>query len=68
MNNELQASDMIQSLQTLISDLAYQVAYRDAIIKLKEKQIQELQSQVLYYERKQEEAEMEVKIPDDEVR
>ena len=42
MNNEIQVMDIIESLKEQIAELAYQVAYRDGVIKSQERQIEEL--------------------------
>lgn len=45
-DNTIQAMDIVHSLKEMIADQAYQIAYRDAIIKAYEKQIIELQAQL----------------------
>lgn len=42
MNNEIQVMDIIESLKEQIAELAYQVSYKDGIIKSQERQIEEL--------------------------
>ena len=46
MNDTIQAMDIINSLKEMIADQAYQIAYRDAAIKVYEKQIAALQAQL----------------------
>lgn len=42
MNNEIQVMDIIESLKEQIAELAYQVSYKDGVIKSQERQIEEL--------------------------
>ena len=42
MNNEIQIADIIDSLKEQIANMAYQLAYKDGIIKSQEKQREEL--------------------------
>lgn len=42
MNNDIQVMDIIESLKEQIAELAYQVSYRDGVIKSQERQIEEL--------------------------
>lgn len=51
MNNEIQAMDVVESLKELIADLSYQVAYRDAVIKAKDREIEALKEKLVYKER-----------------
>ena len=46
MNDTIQAMDIINSLKEMIADQAYQIAYRDAAIKVYEKQLAVLQAQL----------------------
>lgn len=54
MNNEIQAMDVVESLKELIADLSYQVAYRDAVIKAKDREIEALKEKLVYKERMEE--------------
>ena len=42
MNNDIQVMDIIESVKEQIAELAYQVSYRDGVIKSQERQIEEL--------------------------
>lgn len=42
MNNEIQIVDIIDSLKEQIANMAYQIAYKDGVIKSLEKQIEEM--------------------------
>lgn len=42
MNNDVQVIDVINSLKEQIAELAYQIAYKDGIIKSLQKQVEEM--------------------------
>ena len=46
MNNEIQFMDVIEPLKQMIADQAYQLAYKDAIIKTQDKENQELRAAI----------------------
>ena len=56
MNNEIQAMDIINSLKEQIAELAYQVSYRDGVIKAQERTIEKLKEELEYANRRQEAA------------
>ncbi len=52
MNNEIQVMDVVESLKVQIAELSYQVAYRDGIIKAKDKRIEQLEQESEFAKRK----------------
>ncbi len=46
MNNEVQVMDVVESLKNQIAELSYQVAYRDGIIKSKDRVIEQLEQEL----------------------
>lgn len=46
MNNEVQVMDVVESLKNQIAELSYQVAYRDGLIKSKNKIIEQLEQEL----------------------
>ena len=42
MNNDVQVIDVIDSLKEQIANMAYQIAFKDATIKVLEKQVEEM--------------------------
>lgn len=46
MNNEVQVMDVVESLKNQIAELSYQVAYRDGLIKSKDKIIEQLEQEL----------------------
>ena len=47
MNNDAQVNDLIESLKSIIGDLAYRIAYKDAIIAAQERQLEEFREVIL---------------------
>lgn len=46
MNNEVQVMDVVESLKNQIAELSYQVAYRDGVIKSKDRVIEQLEQEL----------------------
>ena len=47
MNNDVQVIDVIDSLKEQIANMAYQIAFKDATIKVLEKQVEELEREAI---------------------
>ena len=47
MNNDVQIIDVIDSFKKQIADLAYQLAFKDATIKVLEKQVEDLEKEAV---------------------
>lgn len=52
MNDEIQVMDVVESLKVQIAELSYQVAYRDGIIKAKDRRIEQLEQESEFAKRK----------------
>lgn len=46
MNSEIQFMDVIEPLKQMIAEQAYQLAYKDAVIKTQDKENQELKAAI----------------------
>lgn len=61
MNNEVQVMDVVESLKVQIAELSYQIAYRDGIIKAKDKRIEQLEQELEFAKRRKEANEAKIK-------
>lgn len=55
MNNEVQFMDVIEPLKQMIAEQAYQIAYKDAVIKTQERTIEKLNDKIKSIKEQQEE-------------
>lgn len=46
MNNDVQVMDVVESLKIQIAELSYQVAYKDGVIKSKDRRIEQLEQEL----------------------
>ena len=52
--------DVVESLKIQIAELSYQVAYRDGVIKAKDRKIEQLEQELEFAKRKKEASETKV--------
>ena len=50
--NDIQVMDMIESLKNQIADLAYQISWKEAQLKAKDKDIDDLKAELELYRKK----------------
>lgn len=54
MNNDVQVMDVVESLKIQIAELSYQVAYKDGVIKSKDRRIEQLEQELELAKRRKE--------------
>ena len=62
MNNDVQVMDVVESLKIQIAELSYQVAYRDGVIKAKDRKIEQLEQELEFAKRRKEASEAITKV------
>ena len=54
MNNDIQVMDVVESLKIQIAELSYQVAYKNGVIKSKDRRIEQLEQELELAKRRKE--------------